>query len=143
MPAGLAHIEKIIENRLSEFDKPGVLSVRPGFEMTGNWLTDRQAIVVTVRRKLRHMPAADQLPEDVDGVPVDVRQASPRKRLEITEPLKYAAQLRLAPNNGSVPHFCDETTLDGTRPAMDASAHAQLAKVAKPNCPTAHHRMWR
>lgn len=128
-------IDNIIANRLSDFDKPGVLSVRPGFEITGNWLTGRQAIVVTVRRKLRHMPAADQLPEDVDGVPVDVRQASPRKRMEITQPLKYAAQLRLAPNTGSVPHFSDETTLGGSHPAATASAHAQLAKVAKPELP--------
>jgi len=129
------HIGKIIANRLGEFDKPGVLSVRPGFEVTGNWLTGRPAIVVTVRRKLRRMPAADLLPENIDGVPVDVRQASPRKRMEVTEPLKYAAQLRLAPDTGSVPHFSDETTLDAAHPAAAASAHAQLAKVAKPELP--------
>ena len=128
-------IDKIIANRLGEFDKPGVLSVRAGFEITGNWLTGRRAIVVTVRRKLRRMPAADLLPEELDGVPVDVRQASPRKRMEITQPLKYAAQLRLAPDAGSVPHFSNETTLDGTQPAAAASAHAQLAKVAKPELP--------
>jgi hypothetical protein len=120
---------------LSEFDKPGVLSVRPGFEVTDNWLTGRRAIVATVSRKRRKLPAADLLPDEVDGVPVDVRQASARKRMELTQPLEYAKQLRLAPNTGSVPHFSDEMTLDGAHPAVEASAHAQLAKVAKPELP--------
>ena len=45
------------------------------------------------------------LPAEVGGVPVDVRQASPEKALELEDPQKYAAGLRLAPNLGSVPHF--------------------------------------
>ena len=69
---------------------------------------------------------------EVGGVPVDVRQASPEKALELEDPQRYATGLRLAPDLGSVPHFPDERTLAGTRPAAAASAHAQLAAIAKP-----------
>lgn len=41
-------------------------------------------------------------------MPVDVRQASPAKRLELQQPARYAKQLRLTPDAGSVPHFADE-----------------------------------
>jgi hypothetical protein len=68
----------------------------------------------------------------VAGVPVDVRQASAEKRLELEDPSAYASQLRLTPDTGSVPHFPDERTLAGIRPAAAASAHAQLAAIAKP-----------
>ena len=69
---------------------------------------------------------------EVAGVPVDVRQASPEKALELEDPQKYAAGLRLAPNQGSVPHFPQERTLAGVRPAAAASAHALLAAIPKP-----------
>jgi hypothetical protein len=70
----------------------------------------------------------------VGGVPVDVRQASPEKRKDLEDPQGYAQELRLAPDQGSVPHFADEQALAGThpgvRPAALASAHAQLAAIA-------------
>src|SRR2546423_4903631 len=117
---------------MAAFDKPGVLSVRPGYKVTGDWLTSTRAVVVTVRHKVAHPAEGEMLPAEVDGVPVDVRQASRGKALELEDPHAYAAGLRLAPNLGSVPHFPDERTLSGVRPAAVASAHAQLAAVAKP-----------
>ena len=127
-----ADIERVIERHLSRFDRPRVLSVRPGFQITRGWLTGRPAIVVTVSRKLRRLPQPERLPEDVQGVPVDVRQASGRKRQELLDPVRYARQLRLSPDRGSVPHFPQERTLGGRRPGAEASAHAVLAAVAKP-----------
>jgi hypothetical protein len=80
------------------------------------------------------------LPEQVAGVPVDVRQASARKRMELQQPDRYASQLRLAPDTGSVPHFPQERTLAGDHPAATASAHARLAAIAKtPLAYTAPH----
>ena len=114
------------------FDKPGVLSVRPGFKVKNDWLTNTQAVVVTVRHKVAHPAQGEMLPAEVGGVAVDVRQASPEKALELEDPHKYTAGLRLAPNLGSVPHFPEERTLAGTRPAAAASAHAQLAAIPKP-----------
>ena len=132
MADDLSDVNAVIEKNMAAFDKPGVLSVRPGFKVTKDWLTNTKSIVVTVRHKVAHPPQGEMLPAEVDGVPVDVRQASPEKALELEDPQKYAAGLRLAPDLGSVPHFPDERTLAGTYPAAAASAHAQLAAIAKP-----------
>ena len=125
-------LSAVIDENMAAFDKPGVLSVRPGYKVTRDWLTSTPSIVVTVRHKVAQPSAGEMLPSEVGGVPVDVRQASPAKALELEDPQKYAAGLRLAPNLGSVPHFPDERTLTGVHPAAVASAHAQLAAVAKP-----------
>ena len=137
MPDVVGDLNAVIDQHLSAFDKPGVLSVRPGFKMTGDWLTDRRCIVVTVVKKVAHPPQGEALPSEVAGVAVDVREASPRKRLEVEDPTAYASELRLTPDTGSVPHFADERTLSGSRPALVASAHAQLASIAKPELPYA------
>ncbi|MES2171920.1 MAG: hypothetical protein V4479_14560, partial [Actinomycetota bacterium] len=79
MATDQTHIDALIAGHLHELDKPGVLSVRPGYEVSGGWLTGRQAIVATVRRK-HTPPPGDALPDQVGSVPVDVRQASPAKR---------------------------------------------------------------
>ena len=132
MTVDLSDVNAVIEKNMAAFDKPGVLSVRPGFKVTKDWLTNTKSIVVTVRHKVADPPQGEMLPAEVGGVPVDVRQASPEKALELEDPQKYAAGLRLAPDLGSVPHFADERTLAGTHPAAAASAHAQLAAIAKP-----------
>ncbi|HEX5400860.1 MAG TPA: phospholipase D-like domain-containing protein [Pseudonocardiaceae bacterium] len=130
-----AALSTLIDQHLTEFDKPGVLSIRPGFKIKNDWLTGQRAIVVTVSTKLAQPPAGERLPAEIDGVPVDVRQASPLKRTEIESPETYAAQLHLTPDTGSVPHFAAERTLAGDHPAVRASAHAALAAVAKPSLP--------
>ena len=132
MTEDLSGLDAVIEDHLADFDKPGVLSVRPGFKVTNDWLTNTRSIVVTVRHKVAHPPAGETLPAEVGGVPVDVRQASPAKALELEDPQRYAKGLRLAPNQGSVPHFPAERTLAGDHPAAAASAHAQLAAIPKP-----------
>jgi hypothetical protein len=132
MADAASDVNAVIEKNMAAFDKPGVLSVRPGYKVKNDWLTNAPAVVVTVRHKVAHPPQGEMLPAEVGGVPVDVRQASPEKALELEDPQKYAAGLRLAPNLGSVPHFPDERTLAGTHPAAAASAHAQLAAIPKP-----------
>ena len=136
MSMRVSDLDAVIENNMSALAQPGVLSVRSGYKVTDGWLTDRRSIVVTVSRKVRTPPAGQLLPAELDGVPVDVRQASPRKRLEIQDPHAYSAQLRLSPDVGSVPHFADERTPAGDYPATAASAHARLAAaVSKPELP--------
>ena len=100
MAVDLSDVNAVIEKNMAAFDKPGVLSVRPGFKVTKDWLTNTKSIVVTVRHKVAHPPQGEMLPAEVGGVPVDVRQASPEKALELEDPQKYAAGLRLAPNLG-------------------------------------------
>jgi PLD-like domain len=135
MAEDLSNVSAVIDKNMAAFDKPGVLSVRAGYKVRNDWLTSTPSIVVTVRHKVAQPAAGELLPSEVDGVPVDVRQASPSKALELEDPGKYAEGLRLAPNLGSVPHFPDERTLTGVHPAAVASAHAQLAAVAKPELP--------
>ena len=74
-------IDRIITRNLPKLRKPGVLSVRPGYEIAGHQLTGKSAIVATVHTKKADLPASDMLPDRVEGVPVDVREGSPHQRL--------------------------------------------------------------
>ena len=137
MAAEPADLTAVIDARLAAFDKPGVLSVRPGFRVRNDWLTDQRCIVVTVRQKVAHPPAAELLPAEVAGLPVDVRQASPEKRRELEQSEAYAAELRLTPDTGSVPHFPDERTLTGARPAAAAPRMPGWPEFRSPSWTTA------
>jgi len=44
-------LDSKIQANLAEFQKPGVLTLRPGYEIAGGQLTGRRAIVATVRSK--------------------------------------------------------------------------------------------
>ena len=73
-----------------------MIAVRPGYEAVGGWVTATPAIVVTVLRKRADVPAAERLPDTLDGVPVDVRQASRLEALRASDPalfVRVAAQL--------------------------------------------------
>src|SRR6202012_6074872 len=141
MPDDLSSLNDVISAHLAELSKPDVLSVRPGYKVTGDWLTGIPAVVVTVAEKKSQLAADDRVPTEVGGVPTDVRQASPRKRKELEDPQGYAQEYRLAPDQGSVPHFADERTLGGaqsgaqpgTQPGVHraalASAHAAVAEA--------------
>ena len=87
-------IDAAIRRHLSSLRKPGVLAVRPGYEVTGGQLTGKQAIVTTVDQKKN--PAAlskgSLLPSNLGGYPVDVREASAYQRLQANDP----ASARLA-----------------------------------------------
>jgi hypothetical protein len=74
-------IDKVISQHLGDLKKPGVLTVRPGYQAAGGWLTKKPAIVVTVEQKRDDLPPQDRLPETLGGFPVDVRQAGLDVRL--------------------------------------------------------------
>ena len=99
----LSDVNAAIEKNMAAFDKPGVLSVRPGFKVTKDWLTNTKSIVVTVRHKVAHPPEGEMLPAEVGGVPVDVRQASPEKALELEyqdlPPVINLQEVRNEPSN--------------------------------------------
>ncbi|WP_022882314.1 phospholipase D-like domain-containing protein [Gryllotalpicola ginsengisoli] len=100
------NLSDLITAHLDEFRLPGVLSVRPGFEAKNGWLTGRPAIVVTVSG-----PRPHGLPDEVEGVPVDVRTASERKRAALLAEPGAAARRPAAPDEGAVPEFDDEVVL--------------------------------
>ena len=56
MTVDLSDVNAVIEKNMAAFDKPGVLSVRPGFKVTKDWLTNTKSIVVTVRHKFGARP---------------------------------------------------------------------------------------
>ena len=85
-PNTAAAIDRTIRGELESLRKPGVLTVRPGYEIAGHQLTGRPAIVATVHTKKARLPRGDMLPEAVDGVPVDVREATPHQRLRAHDP---------------------------------------------------------
>lgn len=74
-------IDQTIRKNLAKLTKPGVLTVRPGFEISKHQLTGRSAIVATVHTKTKSIPKANRLPDYVAGIPVDVREARPVQRL--------------------------------------------------------------
>jgi hypothetical protein len=128
-----AHISAIIDNNLAALRKPGVLSVRPGFEIKGGWLTGEPAIVVTVAEKQADVPPPGRLPDELEGVRVDVRQASPNKQARLADPETYVARALTAPDTGAIPEFDDEIDLVGDQPrALEALA---AKKAPKPELP--------
>ena len=80
-------IDQKIKNNLGKLRKTGVLTVRPGYEITNHMLTGRAAIVATVHtKKLKNaLDKNDVLPDKISGVPVDVREASAYQRLRASD----------------------------------------------------------
>jgi hypothetical protein len=127
-------IDKVISQHLGELAKPGVLSVRPGYQIAGGWLTKKPAIVVTVDKKSDEVPPQDRLPETLGGFAVDVREAAPLERLRAQNPALYAAVAAQAPPELALPQFALERDLTGRRLApLDEAAAARAP--AKPNLP--------
>jgi hypothetical protein len=60
--------------------------VRPGYELTEGWITDKPAIVATVDKKPDSLTPKQMLPAEVEDVPVDVRQAKGMQRLRAADP---------------------------------------------------------
>jgi hypothetical protein len=108
-------IAEAIRSNLGEFQKPGVLFVRPGYKEVAGWVTNTPAIVAVVAKK-RNVRPDDQLPPAMDGFDVDVRQATYLERLRAEDPGRYAElaanapeeyqiaqpQFEYAPNAGTV-----------------------------------------
>jgi phosphatidylserine/phosphatidylglycerophosphate/cardiolipin synthase-like enzyme len=88
MPKSASDIDQVIQKHLQTFKKTGVLTVRPGYEITGDHLTGKPAVVVTVhtKKKPADLAAGDALPDKVGGLPVDVREASAYQRLRARDP---------------------------------------------------------
>lgn len=63
MEIGREDVEDLLCAHLEDLRRPGVLSVRPGYELTNGWLTGRRAIVVTVAKKLVSPSPGQALPD--------------------------------------------------------------------------------
>jgi hypothetical protein len=94
-------IDAVIQRHIGRFGKPGVTSVRPGVRITKGWLTHDPAIVVSVRKKSRNLPPHEMLPDQVEGIPVDVRPMSPMEALRATDPEAFAQELADTPRGAT------------------------------------------
>jgi PLD-like domain len=88
----LQSIDKVIQRNLPKFRKTGVLTVRPGYEIAGEQLTGRPAIVATVHTKKAKsiLTRREQLPDRIGTFPVDVREATAHQRLRANDPAAAA-----------------------------------------------------
>jgi phosphatidylserine/phosphatidylglycerophosphate/cardiolipin synthase-like enzyme len=104
-----AQLDSKIRSNLTKFKKPGVPTVRPDYEISGQQLTGKRAIVATVRAKtpLSDLTPGEALPDSVNGVPVDVRQASPHQRLRID----LTANIRTQPDAHNKGFVIDQQTV--------------------------------
>ena len=103
-----AAIDRVIKRNLSRLKRPGVLTVRPGYEFADGRLTGRSAIVVTVDRKRARVAPAQRLPEEVDGIPVDVRPSTAMQRLRAKAPARHALLARFGPKKDREPAWPHE-----------------------------------
>lgn len=129
---GAREIDKVISQHLAELSKPSVLSVRPGYQAVGGWVTKKPAIVVTVTQKQHDVAPQDRLPEALGGYPVDVRQASAFHRLRATNLALGARVAASARAEFNRPSFPFERNLVGSAPE---AAEAALAAAHAPRKP--------
>jgi hypothetical protein len=114
-------LDQVISQHLQQLQKPGVLSIRPGYQAAGGWLTKKAAIVVNVDRKQVDLPPQDRLPETVGGYPVDVREPGELEKIRLSDPTRYASMASAIPPELRPPVFPFERDFSGT-PASPLSA---------------------
>jgi phosphatidylserine/phosphatidylglycerophosphate/cardiolipin synthase-like enzyme len=89
--ATFVQINEVIERHLDELRRPGVLAVRPGYEIISGMLTRRPAIVATVTKKAESLPPGYALPQELGGFPVDVRTAGTIDHIRAFDRTRYVA----------------------------------------------------
>ncbi|HUC48864.1 MAG TPA: phospholipase D-like domain-containing protein [Xanthobacteraceae bacterium] len=124
-------VDQVITQNLDKLRKPGVLSVRPGYQVVDGWPTKKPAIVVTVANKNDDVPAADRLPETLGGYAVDVRQADPLQQLRASKPALYTSVAASVTPELERPVFPYERDLSGQPLAPLAETVEALRKPAK------------
>lgn len=126
------NLDQIIQRHLDELRKPGVLSVRPGYQVAGGWPTKKPAIVVVVDAKSDNLAPQDRLPETIEGYAVDVRQATPLQRMRANMPAVYKNVVASVGPELEQPVFAYERALSGEQLApltMDAVAMRGATKA--------------
>jgi len=120
-------IDRAITKNLHRLSKYGVLTVRPGYEISGHQLTGRRAVVATVHTKkpLADLPRGEPLPDAISGIPVDVREASSYQRLRASDPLAAeVSQTYRRPEDGE-PEWPLERELPSGKLLTSASSETQ------------------
>lgn len=122
-----AVIDRVIRAHLKRLAQPGVLTVRPGFEITNHQLTGRAAIVATVHTKTSAVPAGQKLPQSLAGIRVDVREATPQQRLRASDPAAAALTQAFGAPENAEPQWPYERELPGGRLLTSPQSRQQRA----------------
>lgn len=120
-------IDRTIRQNLAKLRKPGVLTVRPGFQITNHQLTGKRAIVATVHTKTSNLPANQLLPRAINRVPVDIRQATPHQRLRANDPAAAAMTQVFGRPQDNEPSWPLERAMPSGRPLVSATSGTQKA----------------
>lgn len=120
-------IDRVIRANLDRLTKPGVLTVRPGYEITNGQLTGRQAIVATVHTKKPTLPKNDLLPDSIGALPVDVREATAHQRLRARDPASAELVQTYGRPEDKDPTWPYEREVPGGRLLDNAKSNTQKA----------------
>jgi phosphatidylserine/phosphatidylglycerophosphate/cardiolipin synthase-like enzyme len=134
-------IDQTIGKNLHKLHKPGVLTVRPGFEITGDQLTGKQAIVATVHTKKSKgdLSRNDLLPDKIGKYPVDVREASAYQRLRATDPASAKVAMTYARGEDQEPSWPNEREMPSGKPISAANSDiGKKLKASTKTQPAAH-----
>jgi subtilisin family serine protease len=129
-----AQIAQVISQNLYLLQKPGVLFARPGYEEKDGYVNLTPAIVVTVANK-RDVPANSELPVEIGGFPVDVRQATVLERIQAEDPGRYAQLVATGRPEYPPPAFADEYIVNSGALSATIFEDVLAARSAKPEEP--------
>ncbi|HVW69772.1 MAG TPA: phospholipase D-like domain-containing protein [Steroidobacteraceae bacterium] len=129
-------IDRAIRKHLPRLRQPGVLTVRPGYEIAGHQLTGKPAIVVTVHTKKApsEVPRGEMLPDRLDNIPVDVREGSAYQRLRAHDPVNAALAMAYARPEDREPTWPLEREMPGgklLRPVVEVSPNRKGQSARK------------
>jgi hypothetical protein len=119
----------VIRKNLKALRKPGVLTVRPGFEIRNHQFTGKPAIVVTVHTKKKDVARGEMLPNSIGGIPVDVREARPYQRLRAEDPASAEIAMNYGRQELHEPVWPGELEMPSGKPiaSKPAESHPELA----------------
>jgi hypothetical protein len=126
-------IYDVIMANMKLLKKPGVLTARPGYKITGGKVIYKPAIIVTVVKKKKGLPAKRKLPAEIGDIPVDVRQASPMQLLRQKDPDSFNIIQALGPRELHEPQSTWECDMKTGMPVAPPSARVKSLTVALKN----------
>jgi hypothetical protein len=133
-------IDRVIAANLKKLNKPGVLTVRPGYEIRGHQLSGKPAIVVTVHTKKVGVPRSEALPDSIKGIPVDVREATPYQRLRAHDPAAAALAQAYCRSESKEPPWEHEREMPSGRLMSGPDSSTSKALAAHARRGTATHQ---
>jgi hypothetical protein len=120
----------VILRNMKLLQKPGVLTARPGYKISGDKLIYKPAIVVTVAKKKEGLKAKDKLPAEIGDIPVDVREATAMQLLRAKDPDSFHIIQALGPRELHEPETKLECDMRTGKPLAPPSS--EVKKIISP-----------